>query len=162
MIEKVIFACGDIKLEGVQHIPVGKETFPAAIICHPHPRFGGNMNNNVVTSVAEKILSSNFFSLRFNFRGVGGSGGISPPLNFFNFGILKNEKRSKFLICGDHDMFISLDKLKSYALRYLIQKNIKLFQGPTISGGEKRKKLLMKLPISDIVEQARPLKIFYV
>ena len=46
-----------------------------AVICHPHPQFGGSMHNNVVESIEEGFVSSGFSTLRFNFRGVGYSEG---------------------------------------------------------------------------------------
>ena len=47
----------------------------AAIVCHPHPLFGGTMHNKVVHATAEAIVEAGVPVLRFNFRGAGGSGG---------------------------------------------------------------------------------------
>jgi len=47
----------------------------AIIICHPHPLFGGTMDNGVVVGIARIAAMWDFASLRFNFRGVGGSTG---------------------------------------------------------------------------------------
>jgi uncharacterized protein len=47
-----------------------------ALICHPHPLFGGTMDNKVVTTVAKALLELNAAVLRFNFRGVGKSEGV--------------------------------------------------------------------------------------
>jgi alpha/beta superfamily hydrolase len=49
--------------------------FAAAVICHPHPQFGGTMNNNVVYRVAKAFVDAGGTALRFNFRGVGRSTG---------------------------------------------------------------------------------------
>ncbi len=46
-----------------------------AIVCHPHPQFGGTMDNKVVTTLARALHSCAIPTLRFNFRGVGRSGG---------------------------------------------------------------------------------------
>src|ERR1700722_2233139 len=46
-----------------------------AVICHPHPLFGGTMENKVVTTVARALRETGIPTLRFNFRGVGASGG---------------------------------------------------------------------------------------
>jgi alpha/beta superfamily hydrolase len=46
-----------------------------AIVTHPHPLYGGNMHNNVVSAVSSAYQKSGFTTLRFNFRGVGGSQG---------------------------------------------------------------------------------------
>lgn len=48
---------------------------PAAIICHPHPKFGGSMHNNVVLAVEAALADAGITTLRFNFRGVGRSAG---------------------------------------------------------------------------------------
>ncbi len=46
-----------------------------AVIGHPHPPDGGTMNNKVVTTIARALAESGIASVRFNFRGVGGSEG---------------------------------------------------------------------------------------
>ncbi len=46
-----------------------------AIICHPHPLGGGTMHNKVVFRAARGLENANVATLRFNFRGVGTSGG---------------------------------------------------------------------------------------
>ncbi len=46
-----------------------------AVICHPHPLYGGTMDNKVVTSVARALHDCAIPTVRFNFRGVGQSGG---------------------------------------------------------------------------------------
>jgi uncharacterized protein len=46
-----------------------------ALICHPHPLFGGTMHNKVVHRVARALRNSGHIVLRFNFRGVGKSAG---------------------------------------------------------------------------------------
>jgi len=71
----VNFRSGELVLEGVLAIPEGDRPFPAAIICHPHPLYGGSMDNNVVYALTETLTQSLFVSFRFNFRGVGGSQG---------------------------------------------------------------------------------------
>jgi alpha/beta superfamily hydrolase len=48
---------------------------PLALILHPHPQFGGTMNNQVVYTLYHTFLARNFSVLRFNFRGVGRSQG---------------------------------------------------------------------------------------
>lgn len=46
-----------------------------ALCCHPHPLFGGTMHNKVVHTLARAAQDRGATSVRFNFRGVGGSGG---------------------------------------------------------------------------------------
>ena len=47
-----------------------------AVVCHPHPLFGGTMDNKVVTTVARALRTTGIPTLRFNFRGVGASAGV--------------------------------------------------------------------------------------
>jgi alpha/beta superfamily hydrolase len=47
-----------------------------AVVCHPHPLFGGTMDNKVVTTVARALQETGMPTLRFNFRGVGASAGV--------------------------------------------------------------------------------------
>jgi alpha/beta superfamily hydrolase len=46
-----------------------------AVICHPHPLHGGTMDNKVVQTVARALVQRGWRTVRFNYRGVGGSGG---------------------------------------------------------------------------------------
>lgn len=46
-----------------------------AVVCHPHPLGGGTMHNKVVFRAARGLENANVATLRFNFRGVGTSGG---------------------------------------------------------------------------------------
>jgi alpha/beta superfamily hydrolase len=46
------------------------------VICHPHPLMGGAMSNKVVYTLAAAALDCGLHALRFNFRGVGKSGGV--------------------------------------------------------------------------------------
>lgn len=46
-----------------------------AVICHPHPLYGGTMDNKVVYTLAKTLTASGIGAVRFNFRGVGQSTG---------------------------------------------------------------------------------------
>lgn len=48
----------------------------AAVICHPHPVYGGTMTNKVVHMLAKTFNELGIPSVRFNYRGVGASAGI--------------------------------------------------------------------------------------
>ncbi|MBA4393661.1 MAG: alpha/beta hydrolase [Desulfobacca sp.] len=70
--EKIMFPSGSLYLEGLLlqgRIPKG------AVISHPHPLYGGDMNNHVVSLVAGIFQELGWTTLRFNFRGVGRSQG---------------------------------------------------------------------------------------
>jgi alpha/beta superfamily hydrolase len=73
-VEPVRFSSGDLTLVGVLHRPQGSE-LPGVAVCHPHPLYGGDMENNVVVAICRALAEASMVALRFNFRGVGGSGG---------------------------------------------------------------------------------------
>jgi alpha/beta superfamily hydrolase len=72
---RISFSSGGLFLEGILAIPEGAGPFPAVIVCHPHPLYGGSMDNNVVNSLSETLTQASLVSFKFNFRGVGGSQG---------------------------------------------------------------------------------------
>jgi len=47
----------------------------AAVVCHPHPRFGGTMHTHAAYRLAKAVRARGGAALRFNFRGVGLSAG---------------------------------------------------------------------------------------
>ena len=62
------------RLEGRYHH--SKEpNAPIALLLHPHPQYGGTMNNKVVYTLYHSFVRQGFSTLRFNFRGVGRSQG---------------------------------------------------------------------------------------
>ena len=69
------FSCGDITLEGELHLPRGNGSLPSIVVCHPHPLYGGDMLNNVVIAICQALSRHSIAAFRFNFRGVGNSGG---------------------------------------------------------------------------------------
>ena len=72
--EPLTFPSGDLILEGLFHRPRAV-SYPAAVVCHPHPLYGGDMHNYVVTALCQALAESGIAALRFNYRGVGGSEG---------------------------------------------------------------------------------------
>lgn len=76
-LEPITFSSHDgLKLEGLIYHFADDEKRPAAIVCHPHPLYGGNMRNPLVAAVARTLADHGFVTLRFNFRGVGESEGV--------------------------------------------------------------------------------------
>ncbi len=71
---EVIFPGPEGRLEGRYH-PQPSRDAPIAIVLHPHPQFGGTMNNKVVYNLHYAFQRMGFTVLRFNFRGVGRSQG---------------------------------------------------------------------------------------
>lgn len=62
-------------IEAVLEVPAGHDGRQCALICHPHPLFGGTMDNKVVVITARALQERGMATLRFNFRGVAGSAG---------------------------------------------------------------------------------------
>ena len=71
---EVIFPGPEGRLEGRYH-PRAARDAPIALVLHPHPQFGGTMNNKVVYNLHYAFYTMGFSVLRFNFRGVGRSQG---------------------------------------------------------------------------------------
>src|SRR5450755_1566731 len=61
-------------LEGIARLPDGSPR-AIAVVAHPLPIMGGTMDNKVVTTLAKAFVELGYVTLRFNFRGVGESGG---------------------------------------------------------------------------------------
>ena len=62
----------DHDLEGLFRF---KSKKAGVVICHPHPLYGGNMYNNVVSAIEDGYSAQGYSTLIFNFRGVGDSQG---------------------------------------------------------------------------------------
>lgn len=71
---EIIFNGSAGRIEGRYH-QTHKDGAPIAIVLHPHPQFGGTMNNKVVYALYRSFAERGFNTLRFNFRGVGRSEG---------------------------------------------------------------------------------------
>ena len=71
----VAIPSGELKLEGLIARPAGGAEARGAVVCHPHPLYGGSMHNNVVEAVLKALWRCGYATLRFNFRGVGESEG---------------------------------------------------------------------------------------
>lgn len=72
MEKKITFNSSEMLLEGLFD---QKSTDRGVIVLHPHPLYGGEMSNPVVESLVTVYSNQGWSTLRFNFRGVGGSEG---------------------------------------------------------------------------------------
>ncbi len=61
-------------IEALRDAPAGASK-GVAIVAHPHPLFGGTMDNKVVQTLARAFVQCGWTVVRFNFRGVGASAG---------------------------------------------------------------------------------------
>ena len=72
----IAFKSKGVTLEGVIATPQGLSgPLPGVVVCHPHPMFGGDMNNSLVLAVCRSLVEDGFVTFRFNVRGVGNSEG---------------------------------------------------------------------------------------
>jgi uncharacterized protein len=71
---EVVFTGPAGRIEG-RYQPSKRKGAPIAIVLHPHPQFGGTMNNQIVYNLYYAFANRGFAVLRFNFRGVGRSQG---------------------------------------------------------------------------------------
>jgi alpha/beta superfamily hydrolase len=71
--DRIQFESGDLRLEGMLHR--AETPVFAAVVLHPHPLYGGDMDNHVVTSMCDAMSNLGAATLRFNFRGAGASEG---------------------------------------------------------------------------------------
>ncbi len=72
---EVMFSGADGRLEGRYQPSRNGDDAPVAVILHPHPQQGGDMDNKVVHTLFHVFARRGFSVLRFNFRGVGRSQG---------------------------------------------------------------------------------------
>jgi alpha/beta superfamily hydrolase len=70
--EKIRFLSKDLLIEGLVCIQDGEK---GVVVTHPHSLYGGTMYNQVVETLVDVYRDHTFSTLRFNFRGVGGSEG---------------------------------------------------------------------------------------
>jgi alpha/beta superfamily hydrolase len=56
--QRITFPSGSLKLEGILYLPEGNGPFPGVVVCHPHPLYGGSMDNNVVDAVCGALVQS--------------------------------------------------------------------------------------------------------
>jgi alpha/beta superfamily hydrolase len=72
--QEVLIATPQLSLEGILTL-TERENQPGLVLCHPHPLFGGSMDDSRLIVIQEAAVSKGFNTLRFNYRGVGKSQG---------------------------------------------------------------------------------------
>ena len=107
--QDIMLPSGDLALEGTLHLPADEGRFPGVVICHPHPRYGGDMYNVIVATLAQSLCDAGIAALRFNFRGVdmsegsfdGGNGEIQDAEEALNYlSLSENVDASRVGIAG--------------------------------------------------------------
>ena len=92
-------------------------------LCHPRPLYGGDMDNPVVVRAAEVCRDAGLATLRFNFRGVGASGGThgggegkrQDALAFYDFGFLGPCRKTLLLVAGARDPCSTREEFQALA-----------------------------------------------
>jgi len=75
--ERLTLAGGAGRIEALRDSPAdGGSVRGVAVIAHPHPLYGGTMDNKVVQTLARAFVQCGWQAVRFNFRGVGASEGV--------------------------------------------------------------------------------------
>lgn len=72
--QEVFIATPQISLEGILTL-TERANQPGLVLCHPHPLFGGSMDDSRIIAIQEAAVAKGFNTLRFNYRGVGKSQG---------------------------------------------------------------------------------------
>jgi len=99
MEEKITIPSGRYELEGYWQAGAGHK---GVVITHPHPLYGGTMDNPVVKTVQNAYQHHGYATLRFNFRGVGGSQG-----NFYNGSGEQDDVRAAIAYVANMDVSVS-------------------------------------------------------
>ena len=75
-VEKVVINGPAGAIEAMIERPADARDDIVAVCCHPHPLYGGTLQNKVVHTMARACQDQNVVTVRFNFRGVGASAGV--------------------------------------------------------------------------------------
>lgn len=99
--EHVNFKSDGMKLEGVLSYDENALNPVPVLLCSPHPHLGGDMENNVITTLGSSLAESGFATLRFNYRGVGNSeswlGNIAEEYEYWE-DVLNNDNYSDAIV----------------------------------------------------------------
>jgi len=95
------------RIEG-RYIQADNKNAPVALVLHPHPLYGGTMNNKVVYSLYKSFADNGFTVLRINFRGVGksqgqfdnGAGELTDAATALDWLQLQNPSAAAYWIAG--------------------------------------------------------------
>lgn len=70
-----------LALQGDLALPDASDPWAAVVVAHPHPLYGGDRHNPVVTTMVNALAGAGVAALRFDFRGVGASEGTHDEGN---------------------------------------------------------------------------------
>jgi uncharacterized protein len=99
--EHINFSSDGRKLEGIMSYDEDAVNPPLLLLCPPHPHLGGDMENNVITTLGNVLAEKGFVTLRFNYRGVGKSeskyDNIADKYNYWE-DVLNNDNYTDALV----------------------------------------------------------------
>lgn len=104
---EIVLSGPEGRIEAKYHKSYKKDA-PVALILHPHPLYGGTMNNKVTYTAYQAFVQKGFNVLRFNFRGVGksqgifdnGEGELGDAASALDWLQGENKNASSFWVCG--------------------------------------------------------------
>ena len=68
MEKRVNFESGDKTIDGIIYLPSETGNSPGVIVLHPHPAFGGSMENNVVNAICRELSNNGIIAFKFDIR----------------------------------------------------------------------------------------------
>ena len=124
---EVIFNGPEGRLEG--RYQQGKDpNAPIAIVLHPHPEFGGTMNNQIVYHLFYMFAQRGFSVLLMRRPEVEGFISVSPPENLYDFSFLAPCPSSGLIIHGDKDRVAPPQSVQKLVDKLKAQKGITIEQ----------------------------------
>jgi uncharacterized protein len=178
--QKILFPSGSLSIEGL--LVKGKLS-RAVVVSHPHPLYGGDMQNHVVGLIDGAFEDQDWTTLCFNFRGVGRSQGdfnhglgeqedvsgavaylkglgeqkiilagysfgawvnaqvglthpdvrgsilVSPPAGMMDFSFLSQDTKTRLIVLGDQDPYVSVSQIKKLVQSMPTPPPIKIIKG---------------------------------
>ena len=103
-------------LEVIADVNTLKSSSDVVICLHPHPLFGGTMNNKVVVTIAKAFEMMGACPVRFNFRGVGqstgsydhGNGETEDAIDVYNWVLSQNENARVWLVGFSFGSYVAM------------------------------------------------------
>ncbi|NVM02118.1 MAG: dienelactone hydrolase family protein [Candidatus Helarchaeota archaeon] len=101
MEKNVSFQSEDLKINGIIYLPSESGKKPGVIVLHPHPAFGGSMENNVVNAVCEALQKNGVIAFKFNIRNPNIKKAIRHTITALDFFTsIEKLDESRIGVCG--------------------------------------------------------------
>jgi len=97
----VNFKSNNEELEGIIYFPSESGKYPGVIVLHPHPAFGGSMENNVVNAICDSLQKNGIIAFKFNIRNPNIQKAIQHTKNSLEFFMsIEQLDSQKIGVCG--------------------------------------------------------------